>query len=236
MQLEDELRGRYLDLMRDSILGAIYDDPSKFEEPFFPVRAHTMISPRRMDNIRDLLQRVIKGGIPGDFVETGVWRGGACIYAAAVIKAYGSNKKVWCCDSFEGLPPPNPEMFPVDTGDKHHMVKHLAVSLQEVMDNFKKYNLLDENVGFVKGFFSDTLHTLPTKDISVLRLDGDMYESTIVALRELEPRVSLGGFIIVDDARLPGAWHAVNDYLIETKRAVTPIDIDGESFYWQKDA
>jgi hypothetical protein len=68
-------------------------------------------------------------------------------------------------------------------------------------------------VCFLKGFFSDTMPTAPINRIAVLRLDGDMYESTIVVLKHLYPKLSSGGFVIIDDyGMLPECNRAVEDY------------------------
>jgi O-methyltransferase len=75
----------------------------------------------------------------------------------------------------------------------------LAVSLEEVQENFRRYNLLDDNVKFLKGWFRDTLHIAPIRELALLRLDGDLYESTMDALNALYNKVSPGGYIIIDD-------------------------------------
>ena len=75
----------------------------------------------------------------------------------------------------------------------------LAVPEEEVKANFRRYGLLDDQVRFLPGWFKDTLQDAPIDRIAVLRLDGDLYESTIQALDALYPRVSPGGFCIIDD-------------------------------------
>lgn len=72
-------------------------------------------------------------------------------------------------------------------------------SLEEVQENFRRYNLLDDQVQFLKGWFCDTLPTAPIEKLAVLRLDGDLYESIMDGLNALYDKVSPGGFIIVDD-------------------------------------
>jgi len=146
-----------------------------------------------------------------------------------------TDRKVICCDSFDGLPKPNEEAFPKDAKDKHHIFRQLAVSLEEVQENFARYGLLDEQVVFVKGFFKDTLHLLESNKIAVLRLDGDMYESTIQALDALYDKVSDGGFIIIDDyGAVPGCKFAVHDFLdaLGLNPEINTIDWTGK--WWQK--
>lgn len=238
-------RELYLDLVQKCILGLIYQDGST-QNPVFdenertnglawPLQAHSMIGAKRMNNIQELAQHVIDENIPGDFAETGVWRGGACIFMAAILKAYNiTNRSVWVCDSFAGLPPPNIVDYPQDAGDSHHSCPQLAISLETVQSNFARYNLLSDQIKFVKGFFSDTLPTAPIEQLSILRLDGDMYESTIVALENLYLKLSIGGYVIVDDYFLPNCRRAIEDYMSANNIKSELIAIDSSSVYWKK--
>ncbi len=158
----------------------------------------------------------LKEGIAGDIIETGVWKGGATIYFAGILKAYGNtSKKVFVADSFEGLPPPNEEKWPQDSGDKHHIREDLAISLEDVRANFERFNLLSENVIFIKGFFEDSLRTAKIDKLSILRLDGDMYGSTMTVLRQLYHKLEIGGYLILDDWLLTGAREALLDFRSE---------------------
>jgi O-methyltransferase/8-demethyl-8-(2,3-dimethoxy-alpha-L-rhamnosyl)tetracenomycin-C 4'-O-methyltransferase len=239
----------YLDLMESVLLGVIYEDPpiDRWSGGVFnpdlrrrgrdwPAKAHTMIGFERLRNLRQLLTTVIGDKVPGDFVETGVWRGGACIYARAVLKAFGiRDRKVWVADSFAGLPPPDAARYPSqDVGDLHHTFDDLAVSLETVQENFRKYELLDEQVCFLKGWFKDTLPAAPIGAIAVLRLDGDMYSSTMDALKALGHKVSPGGFVIVDDyGAVEGCRKAIADYRSEHGIDAPIHDIDGIGVYWR---
>ena len=199
------------------------------------MQAQTMVGLKRLDNIQELLEDVIEKGIEGDVIETGVWRGGASIFMRAVLKAHDvADKKVWLCDSFEGLPKPEPDKYPADTGDNHHTFNFLAVSQETVAENFEKYGLLDDQVRFVKGFFEDTLADVPVEKLCLLRLDGDMYSSTIVALEALYPKLSKGGYIIIDDYSLGPCAEAIRDYRKDNNITDSVIDIDGSGAYWCK--
>ena len=169
-------------------------------------------------------------------VETGVWRGGASIMARAVLFAYGvTDRKVICCDSFEGLPTPNEEQFPHDIGSDFHTYPELAVSLEEVRENFAKFDLLDDQVEFIKGWFRDTMPLVPSEKIAVLRLDGDMYESTIDPLIHLYDRIPDGGWVIVDDYNVvPAAKKAVHDFLNSRGETQTMREIDGVGVFFRK--
>jgi O-methyltransferase len=203
---------------------------------YWPVRAHTMIGLKRLDNIQFCVEKAIKDAISGDLVETGVWRGGACIFMRAILKAYGDiTRSVWVADSFAGLPPPDAAVYHADVGDMHHTYgDFLAVSRREVEENFRRYNLLDGQVRFLEGWFKDTLPKAPIDRIAVLRLDGDMYESTIQALDALYDKLSHGGFVIIDDYHLGPCRQAIADFRSRRNINDAIIDIDGKGVFWRR--
>ncbi len=250
--LEDKLqriRNDYLELTQVCLTGAIYRDRANapFGSPAFdshlrehgldwPVEAQTMIGTKRLANLRALTESVIVDNVPGDLIETGVWRGGACILMRAVLYAHNvTDRLVWVADSFEGLPIANQLQYPKDAGSDFHTYKQLAVSLGEVQENFRAYNLLDEQVKFLKGWFKDTLPIAPIGRLALMRLDGDMYESTMDALINLYPKLSCQGYVIIDDYHaVPACKAAVSDYCC--KRGLNPeiVEIDGVGVYWRK--
>ncbi|MEX0621302.1 MAG: TylF/MycF/NovP-related O-methyltransferase [Solirubrobacterales bacterium] len=200
----------------------------------FPNYGETMIGPRRMDNLEYCMRTVIEEKVPGDLIETGVWRGGACIFMRAILAAYGiTDRTVFLADSFEGLPPPSPDRPEDNDGDDFHKMKDLCVDLESVKENFRKYGLLDDQVVFLKGWFSDTLPVAPMEKIAVLRLDGDMYDSTMVALENLHPKVSPGGFVIIDDYNLEPCRAAVIDYRDHHGIKAEMVRIDEAGVFWR---
>jgi O-methyltransferase len=203
---------------------------------YWPVRAHTMIGLKRLDNLQYCAETVIGEGIAGDFIETGVWRGGACIFMRAILKAYGQNgRTVWVADSFQGLPPPDADNYPADIDDQHHIYSQwLAVSKEQVERNFRRYGLLDGQVRFLKGWFKDTLPSAPIERLAILRLDSDMYESTIQALDALYPKLSVGGFVMVDDYFLKPCAQAIHDFRAAHGIDDEIMDIDGMGSYWRR--
>jgi O-methyltransferase len=202
-----------------------------------PPEAETMIGMRRLDNLQHCVTDVLRQGVPGDLIETGVWRGGAVIFMRAVLEAYGdASRTVWAADSFAGLPRPDEERYPADRGDRHWTRDQLAIPVETVKENFARYGLLDDRVRFLVGWFADTLPTAPIERLSILRLDGDMYGSTMDALRPLYPKLSKGGYCIVDDYSLPGCREAVEDYRREHGISEEIVRIDDSGSFWQKQA
>ena len=202
----------------------------------WPACAHTMVSRLRLDNVQNAVETVLKENIPGDLIETGVWRGGSCILMRAVLRAAGDGRKVFVADSFAGLPPPDAEKYPADKGDQHFTHDFLAVSKEEVEENFRKYGLLDDKVVFLKGWFKDTLPSAPIARLALMRLDGDMYESTMDALTALYAKLSPGGFCIIDDYGLSGCRAAVEDFRKANQIVEPMVKIDESSRYWRKAA
>ncbi|MEO7556222.1 MAG: TylF/MycF/NovP-related O-methyltransferase [Acidimicrobiales bacterium] len=198
----------------------------------------TMVGNERLANMRQCLLDVIDKGVPGDVIETGVWRGGTTILMRGILKAMGvTDRKVFVADSFEGLPPPNAEKYPADKGLNFHLHKPLAVSLEDVQANFERYGLLDDQVVFLKGWFKDTLPGLADDQrFAIARLDGDLYESTMDALTNLYPKLSPGGYLIIDDYEIPACRKAVHDYRDEHGIAEEVMTIDWTGVYWQKSA
>jgi O-methyltransferase len=201
-----------------------------------PATAETMVGLDRLDNLERCITDVLIQGVPGDLMEVGAWRGGATILMRAVLAAHGvSDRVVWVADSFCGLPKPDAAQFPADVGDTHWTRTGLAVSLPEVRQNFDKYGLLDDQVRFLPGWFRDTLPDAPVHQIAVLRLDGDLYESTLVALQALYPKVSAGGYLIVDDyGALETCRAAVDDYRADQGIDEGMVKIDWTGVFWQK--
>jgi len=153
--------------------------------------------------------------IPGDIVECGVWKGGMI---AAICRLERSRRHLVLCDSFEGLPP----VKPIDgekalrwqsnrTGKSYF--NNCTASVSDVLDALEMANCTSFKIQ--KGWFEDTLPEMDDGlEISLLRLDGDWYESTLTCLKHLFPKVSTGGIVIIDDYYdWDGCSKAVHDYL-----------------------
>jgi hypothetical protein len=145
------------------------------------------------------------------------------------------NKKIFVVDSFDGLPPPNTEKYPDDRNDVHYTYDFLKVSLDEVKNNFNNYRLLDENVIFLKGWFSETLKDNKFIDtLSLLRFDGDMYGSTMDVLENLYTKLNKSGVLIVDDYCLPNCAKAILDFRQKYNINDTLTKIDNCGVFWYK--
>jgi O-methyltransferase len=196
-----------------------------------------MIGMERLTSLQNCIETALAEDVPGDLVECGVWRGGACILMRAVLAVYGDEKRqVWVADSFAGVPPPDSKNYAADKDLRLDLQADvLAVSESAVRANFDRYNLLDDRVRFLPGWFKDSLRGAPIDCISVLRLDGDLYESTIEALDALYPRLSAGGFCIIDDYHAISACRqAVVDYREQHSISAPIIEIDGTGILWRK--
>jgi hypothetical protein len=211
---------------------------SRQEGKDWPRLAHTMIGMERLSNLQTCVEEVVKRNVPGDLIETGVWRGGACILMRGVLKAYGvTDRRVWVADSFAGLPAPRNEVDRHDSAAGNlHRFSELAITIDQVKANMQRYGLLDDQVQFLKGWFSETLPKAPLERLAVVRLDGDMYESTMDALTALYPKLSVGGYLIVDDYNAVRACkQAANEYR-DAHRIVEPIvPIDWTGVYWRRE-
>lgn len=202
----------------------------------------TMMGMGALNNLHDCLNAIQVTGVPGDLVEAGVWRGGGTIFMKGFTYAHGDkDRRVWVMDSFEGLPKPKPGTD-ADKGDRLWSSEYLAVSEEEVRNNFIKYGLLDTNVIFLKGFFEHTIPSCTIESIALLRLDADMYDATMLLLEHLYPKLSCGGYVIIDDyGIIPATAKAVEEYrrinlTREELRIIGYVEGRPHGAYWRKQA
>ena len=239
----------YLDLIKRCLLNLVYPEhetalvsgvtfPSeaRVEGRGWPSMAHTMIGLRRLENVQYCAETVLKEQVPGDFLEAGVWRGGATIFMRSILQAYEvTDRRVWVADSFAGVPSPDATKYPRDAGLNLSMFSELAVPLERVKVNFARYGLLDDQVVFLKGWFRDTLPAVPIKQLALLRVDGDLYESTMDALTHLYPKLVPGGFVIIDDyGDIEACRRAVTDYREKFRIEELVVPIDWTGVYWRR--
>ena len=244
----------YLDLLMRSLTNTLFEDEPNIDDDEFRFtmncashyvksNAVSMITLARFINIKNCIESILRNGVAGDLIEAGVWRGGASIFMRGVLKVHNvTDRVVWAADSFEGLPEPDAELFPleakVQSGPVMQKLYHnLAASLDEVKRNFAAYELLDDQVNFLKGWFKDTLATAPLGALSLIRLDGDFYESTMDGLTSLYDRLSIGGYVIIDDYG-QDSWtycrRAVDEFRSERHIEDALIAVDSTCSFWQR--
>ncbi len=243
-------RSMYLDLLERTLCNVIYGDTShsSYGDTVYdparretgrdlPTQAHSMIGLTRLRHLRWAMETVLAEGVPGHVIEAGVWRGGACILMAGVLAAHGAHdRQVFVADSFAGLPPPDPR-YVKDLATLHdfHTRPELAIGSAEVAENFRQYGLLRDNVRFVEGWFSETLPPLRDQTFAILRLDGDLYSSTMDTLVALYDSVPPNGFVICDDFGVVlDARRAILDFRKERGITDNMFAIDGDGIYWRK--
>lgn len=200
----------------------------------WPYSGLTMVGLARLNDLQTCLESVVADRVAGDVIEAGAWRGGASILMRATLDSLGErDRTVWVADSFEGLPKPD-ERFPEDRNLDLSWLDYLAVTREVVQRNFERFGL-DRGVNFVEGFFEETLPSLGGKTWALMRLDGDTYEATRIALESLYPGLSVGGYVVIDDYQLISECRqAVDDYRAECGIDEPIEKIDDNAARWRR--
>lgn len=219
-----ELTNLYLELLKRALNNYLYlggDIPfpqfeiSDFRSDGWTIpessQPHSLLASVKLNALQLLMFDVVSNNVPGDFLEAGIYKGGTAIFMRAFLKVHNiSGKVVWAADSFEGIPQTKKYKHVNDPVDK--WADRWSAGYEEVLANFRRYDLLDEQVRFIKGYFSDSLPNAPFQRLSLARLDADSYESTMDALQSVYPKMSHGGYMIIDDWHLPSCRQAVIDF------------------------
>ena len=189
-----------------------------------PLRSGLMTNVEQRMNMYHLVSQVLAYGIDGDFVELGCNSGQSSVLITKIMRFYNSNKKLFVYDSFEGLPP----VSQID-GSAYYRGQ-LKTTEDALRYNFSKYNLPLPEI--YRGWFSDILpNDLPDK-ISFAYLDGDLYDSILISLKHVYPRLTKGAICLIDDYndpsinpvgwnKLPGVKKACDEYLSNKPEKVT---------------
>jgi O-methyltransferase len=214
------------------------DRPARAIGRDWPADAETMIGVHRSRHLAACVARLITDGIPGDLVEAGAWRGGSCILMRGVLRALADQtRRVWVADSFQGFPEEDFTLAGAmpSKSTANFQFPLISVGLSAVRRNFERYGLLDDQVRFVPGWFHETLPGLPVDRIALLRIDGDLYDSTRAPLDALYAKLEPGGFCIVDDyGDVTECRQAVDEFRGKNEIA-EPIEwIDTDAVYWRK--
>ncbi|MBA2522057.1 MAG: class I SAM-dependent methyltransferase [Solirubrobacterales bacterium] len=202
----------------------------------WPLSGLSMIGLLRLDDLQKCVESIVADGIEGDLIEAGTWRGGASILMRATLDGLGADERtLWVADSFQGLPAPD-ERFPEDRELDLSAIDFLAVPLEEVRSYFARFGLT-EGVEFLQGFFEHTLPGLTDHSWSVVRLDGDTYESTWLGLESLYPALSVGGYLVIDDYLLIDECKDAVDDFRRAHGITEPIEeVDWNGVKWRRES
>jgi len=202
----------------------------KFSNLYEKYSSYTMIpKPTFVENLK-LCKRFRH--VRGCIIECGVWRGGM---SAAMAEVLGNDRNYYLFDSFEGLP--EAKKIDGEAAINWQSNKESPLYYENCKAEIKYADKAmkisgAKNYKLIKGWFSETLPTFESEEeISILRLDGDWYDSTMDCLRFLYPKVAKGGLIIVDDYYAwDGCSRAVHDYLSIQKLSDRIFQIHGNSY------
>ncbi len=204
-------------LLQPSIVAARLDKArlrAGFRQIYRKYRASTLIHERKYIANLEIVWGVRK--IPGCVVECGVWRGGMI---AGIADVLGPDRQYFLLDSFEGLPRARPEVDGAAVIAWQSDVTSPAYynnCKAEEAEAAASMNLSRATTfSLVKGWFNETVPKFnPPSEIAVLRLDGDLYDSTRICLEYLFPKVADGGVVLIDDYYdWDGCARAVNEYV-----------------------
>lgn len=228
-----------------------HEDEDLIKKWILKIRNFTMVTYDGLLTIAQLVRYCEQNNILGKYVETGTWKGGAFSVMAKASETWGSgNREIWGFDSFEGIPEPDLHLDDVKWAMKDmklskdqltgqlRSVNGLVAAEQDVYSALQELKISLKSVKIFKGWFQNTLPKLSDEEIgpiAVLRLDGDLYASTMICLEKFEPHVVQGGFIIIDDWVLKGARQAVIDYYSKAYGRLPMLHfVDGYARYIQK--
>lgn len=240
------LRNGYVDLLKRAVTNYLYLGEERTFENFRCIKHYdvensawkieelsrpaTLLTKDQLDLVEHAVVSVEQRGIPGDFMEAGVWRGGVIIFLRGLMHAHDiTDRMIIAADSFSGIPKNTRAVNdPVD-----EWPDRWEAGIDEVKRNIARFGFLDERIRFLVGYFETSLKELTDETFALIRLDSDSYDSVETSLESLYPRVSDGGIVIVDDWHLPGCQMAVRDYVQRT-RIKAEIRVHGGNAWWVK--
>lgn len=242
----EHLRSRYLDLLKRALTNYLYlgeeqgfarwSSTDHYDKAASAWRIGPESRPATLLNQGqlDLLERCVLDlearGIAGDYIEAGIWRGGAVAFLRGLLDAHGiAERKIYGADSFDGIP--KNTKFAHDPVDR--WTDRWSASRPEVEGLLRRFGLLDERVVLVEGLFADTLPALAGHCFALVRLDSDSYDSVMTSLELLYPGLAPGGIVVIDDWHLPGCRFAVDAYRA-AEGIDAPIAVDAGNGWWIK--
>jgi hypothetical protein len=201
------------------------------------VASFSQTSPERLAAVCASAEYVVAAGIPGSFVECGVWRGGSMMAAALTLLRLGAgDRDLYLYDTFAGMT--RPTELDRDYAGTPTMAAWMryqggepdpcAVAVDEVREALGQTGYDAGRLHFVEGSVERTLPERAPAQIALLRLDTDWYESTRHELVHLYPRLTPGGVLIIDDyGHFAGARRATDEYFAGDPVLLSRIDYTG---------
>ena len=203
------------------------DMEPEFLEIWLACQSVTAASIERSYALYKAVEHVSRAKIEGDFVECGVWRGGQAMLAAMAFQRFGSPRRLVLYDTYAGMPRPSTDDFErgrfrrpalrkwerLRLGEYSDWVK---APLDEVKANMARTDYPEKLIRYVEGKVEDTLPSHDHREIAILRLDTDFYESTRAEMEHLYPLLRVGGVLLLDDyGHWAGAQKAVDEYFLD---------------------
>lgn len=210
----------------------------KIEGIGWPAKAETMMGVRRLDWLESTVVQIVSENIPGDFFEAGCWRGGAVIFLLGALRALRqTGRVVWAADSFAGYPAPTASSSEADhlLWERHD---YFAVSRADFEQNVARYGLGGDALRVLEGFFDQSIPKAPIERLAMIRIDIDGYEGVSAVLDLLYPKLSPGGFVVVDELEVAGCKRAIDEFFARNgldKAQILPIQQKKtKAAYWRK--
>ena len=212
-------------------------DEYQLERTTRMVLPYTLVSRERIQNLYRLARRIEKERVPGDVIECGVCNGGTAAVLARFASRSSMNRTVWLLDSFQGMPEVTPEDGAGLGGDtaESHIGKEVGDPTR-VTQVLEKVRTNMNRVRIVPGWFQDTLPTVTAKEIAILNIDADWYESVKLCLNAFYDRVVPGGFVSLDDyGYWPGCKRAVDEFFQARHIPYKLIPADSTAHWFRKE-
>jgi O-methyltransferase len=177
-------------------------------------------------NVYQSLAYIRDNRLPGDLVECGCALGGVAIFMKLLLRRWGMDRNIILFDTFVGPP----------VGSSDTIYGGLPFRWNAPTENHRpgtEQNIIEtcgslEGFQIVEGFVEDTLPKTTLKQLALLRLDTDFYESTKSEFEILYPKLVPGGVLIIDDyGYFQGSRLATDEYLagLSSKPLLNRIDL-----------
>jgi hypothetical protein len=206
-------------------------------EIYKKIKDHTMTSPERIYSLIEAVRYVVKNRIPGAIVECGVWKGGSMMAVAETLRALGEeSRELYLYDTFEGMSEPSEEdrtwageQAAVLLSDRDREKNKIWAysTIETVRGGMRSTGYPENKIRYIKGKVEETIPGVLPREIALLRLDTDWYESTRHEMQHLYPLLQKSGVLILDDyGHWQGARKAVDEYFAQSSEPMLLNRID----------